>query len=331
MRRITEVISDPATILFISCTQGLLNQFFSNNMPCEEGQDIEVQEKQYGEVYEEYTKTELLVTTDEESDSTILKPMLIIKKNINDFMNEMVPGNEEYIGKTDYEEMVMDKPSSAETVCNETNNVQEEKVSVTNIIHKENVSELEPIIETVEHGSTNSKEQAEGKSDEIKEIEEEELGKEDDDKQNLEKEESLTTEQSPIENENREGEINELLQNDDCKLTIDESSPSEAKSGSMSAIFSIKDTKKVLVQNVVNIGTINVRLQNLMCLNDKEWLYEEIIDALNVLVSEYQRENTTLSTKVHLFPTLFLSNYEKFGYIRVRGYMKQINIWQMGN
>jgi sentrin-specific protease 1 len=89
-----------------------------------------------------------------------------------------------------------------------------------------------------------------------------------------------------------------------------------------------KPTKKVLEKNVVKIGTVNVRLQNLMCLMDREWVNDVLIDAFTILVKEYQQNYTDLSGANYLFPTLFISQYEKFGYIRVQSYLGHIDIWQ---
>jgi Ulp1 family protease len=81
-----------------------------------------------------------------------------------------------------------------------------------------------------------------------------------------------------------------------------------------------KPTEKVLDQIIAKIGKVNVQLENKLCLADKEWLNDEVIDAFNVLVAEYQRTKTKYSNENHLFPALFLSQFEKFGHIRVRRY-----------
>jgi Ulp1 family protease len=58
---------------------------------------------------------------------------------------------------------------------------------------------------------------------------------------------------------------------------------------------------------VVKIGKINVCLQDMLCLADKEWLNNEVIDDFNVLVAEYQQTKTVYSHENHLFPALFIS------------------------
>jgi Ulp1 family protease len=49
------------------------------------------------------------------------------------------------------------------------------------------------------------------------------------------------------------------------------------------------------ISSVVEIGIINVFLQSLMCLANKVWLNDEVIDALKILVTEFQRTKKVLS------------------------------------
>ena len=78
---------------------------------------------------------------------------------------------------------------------------------------------------------------------------------------------------------------------------------------------------------MVKIGSIHVTLGNLKCLNEKMWLNDEVINVFNVLVKEFQNKYTGLTSKNHLFPTLFLSQFQQFGYRSVKNYSKNVNLY----
>jgi hypothetical protein len=90
MKIITETKNDPKAIMYVSGDQGVFYRYLSNYPSCSEELDSNYEihyEEDQTEVIEVFSKTLLQETTDDDSDSSILRPMLNMKKHVIEEQN----------------------------------------------------------------------------------------------------------------------------------------------------------------------------------------------------------------------------------------------------